>query len=84
MTPIHDPDPLGLAVAAADGREHPAQGGLVGRVAREHLVGERQALRRDDEGDDNLHTVAAFVAAVTETAGIVFVGGHLTLEVGAR
>ena len=81
---VHDPDPLGRAVAAADRREHPAQGRLVGGVAREHLVGERQALRSDHEGDDDLHAVAAFVAAVAETAGIVFVGRHVALEVGAR
>jgi hypothetical protein len=80
---IHHPDALGRAVAAADGGEHLAQGGLVGGVAGEHLVGEGQAFGRDDEGDDDLHAVAAFIPAVAEAARVGLVVGHVALEVGA-
>jgi hypothetical protein len=81
---IHNPNTLGGAEAAADRGEHVAQGGLVGGVARQHLVGERQAFGRDDEGDDDLDAVPALVAAVAEAAGIVRVVRHGALEVGAR
>ena len=31
--------------------------GLVGGVARQHFVGQRETLRRDDQGDHHLHAV---------------------------
>jgi hypothetical protein len=80
---IHHPDALGAAVTFLDTLEHVPQRGLVGGVAGQHLVGQRQALGRDHQGHDHLHAVGAFVPAVTEAAGISFIPGHVTLEIRA-
>ena len=60
---IHGPDPLGLAVLAL----HPLADVLYGRhvraVAREDLVGQRQALGRDHQADADLLAVRPMVAA---------------------
>ena len=82
MPRFHNPDPFGGTETAADRREHVTQRRFVGGVTGQHLVGERQAFGRDDEGDDDLHAVAAFVAAVAEAAGIVLVGRHVAFEAG--
>lgn len=63
--------------------EHVAQRGLVGGVAGQHLVGQRQPLGRDHQRHHDLDTVAAFVAAVTEAARVILVGRHGGFEVGA-
>ena len=83
-TAIHDPDPTDLPVTLFHQRDHRRQRGLVGGVARHHLVSERQALGRDHQGDDHLHTVAAPVARVTKLARIVFRLGPVAFKIGAR
>ncbi len=57
--------------------------GFVGGVAGQHFVGEREALGRDDEGDDDLHAVAALVAAVAEAARVGGIDGRITFKIRA-
>ena len=57
--------------------------GFVRGVAGQHFVGEREALGRDDEGDDDLHAVAALVPAVAEAARVGGVGGRITFKIRA-
>jgi len=52
-------------------------------IAGKDFVGEREALGSDDEGDDNLHAVAAFIPAVAETTQAGGVFGRVALEIGA-
>ena len=80
---VHHPDAVGLAVALLDAVQEAAQRGVVGGVARHHLVAQREALGRDDQRDDDLHAVAALVAAVAELAQIVGPAVFVALEVGA-
>ena len=60
-----------------------AQRGLVGGVAGEHFISQRQTFGRDDQRHDHLHAVAALVATVTEAAGIGFICGHVAFKIGA-
>jgi hypothetical protein len=48
---VHHPDPPRLAVLLLDPGEERAQRLAVGGVAGQHLVGQRQALGRDHQGD---------------------------------
>lgn len=53
----------------------------VGPVARKHLEGQRQALRRADQADANLFAIAALVAGITPLGlGIAF---GLTFKISA-
>ena len=52
-------------------------------VARQHFVGQRKTLRRDDQRDDHLHTVAALVAAVAKTPLVIVILRRIGLEIGA-
>ena len=77
---VHDPDSVGTAILCFDLFEKIFQGGLVTGVARHHLVGEREALRGHDQGDDHLDAIRAFVSAV---AKLTFPGKRrVALEVG--
>lgn len=58
---IHQPDTLGLAVLGFDAFQKALPRRLVGGVARQHLIGQGQAVRRDDEGDDHLQPLALHV-----------------------
>lgn len=49
---IHQPDTLGLAILGFDAFQKALQRRLVGGIARQHLIGQGQAVRRDDQGDD--------------------------------
>ena len=49
----------------------------------EDLVGQREALGRDDQRDDHLHAVGPLVPAVAEAALVGRVVGRVALEVGA-
>src|SRR5262245_17647365 len=40
-------------------------------VARHHVVGERQPLRRDHQRNDHLHAVRSFIARIAKTALIL-------------
>ena len=53
-------------MALWDERAPVPQSGLVGGVAGEHLVSQRQSLGRDDQRHDDLHAVAALVSAAGE------------------
>ena len=57
---------------------------LVGRVPRQHFIGEREAFRRHDQRDDHLHAITALVAAVTVPAFVLLIGRRIGLEIGAR
>jgi hypothetical protein len=59
---------LALAQLRFDLFQESFQGGGVGGVAGHDLIGQREALRRDDQGDDHLHAVRPLVAAVAELA----------------
>lgn len=80
---VHQPGALGFPILLFDLGQHGAQGLVVDGIADEHFVAERQALRRDDECDDDrgggrdkggyrvgepLQAVGALVAAVAEAA----------------
>src|SRR5207245_7901196 len=65
---VHEPDPIGLAVLVLDFFNKGPQRGFVGGIAAEHLVSQGQALRSDDQCNDDLHAVGAFITAVTESA----------------
>ena len=66
--PIHDPNPLGLPVLFFYFLEKVGQGLLVLGVARQHFIGDRKTLRRDDQGDDHLNAIRTLVPAVTVAA----------------
>ena len=69
---IHHPDAPGLAVLRLDLAEKLPQRLVIRRVAGEHLVGQRQALRRDHQGDHHLRTIRPMITAVTMPALVAF------------
>ena len=81
---IHHPNPARLAVLALDLGEERAQRLAVGGVAGQDLIGERQALRGDDERDDELRAIGPLVAAVAVASLAVLrqIGG-VDLEIRA-
>ena len=81
---VHDPDAVGFPVLGFDFLQEAAQRRLVARVAGQHFVGERKALRRDHERDDHLRAVRALVAAVTVAPWVVFILGRVAFKIGAR
>ena len=42
-----------------------------------HFVGQRKALRRHDQRNDHLHTIAALVAAIAKAPLVILIGGGL-------
>src|SRR6201981_888581 len=56
--------------------------GFVGGIAAQHLVSQWQALRSDDQGDDALHAVGAFITAVAEAALVAFRKGWIAFKIG--
>jgi hypothetical protein len=79
--PIHHPHALSLAVLGLDLGQEVRQGLLVEGIAGKHLVGQGKAVRGHHQGDDHLHAIGAFVAAVTEFALTLLRG--VALEIGA-
>ena len=67
---VHHPDAPCLHTDARCGQEL-RQCGRIGRVAGQHLIGERQAFRRHDQGDHHLHAVKAVIARVAEAALVI-------------
>jgi hypothetical protein len=55
---IHTPHAPGFAILALDALEEILQGSAVPRVAREHLVGQRQSFRGHHQSDHHLHASA--------------------------
>ena len=53
-------------------------------LPRHHLVGQGKAFRRDHQGNDHLHAVAAFVAAVAEPPLVAFGKRRIAFKIGAR
>src|ERR1700680_3520471 len=82
--PVHHPDATRLAVLSLDARQKVAQSRLVLRVSRQHLVSERQAFRRDNESNNDLHAVRAAITRVPETALVLLAKRRVGFEVGAR
>lgn len=79
--PIHDPDPVGLAVPGLDLGQKILEGLLVEGIAGEDLVGQGKTVRGNDQGDDHLDAGGAMVATV---AMLALTGlGRIALEVGA-
>ena len=69
---IHHPCPARLAVAILDLPEEVPQRRVVDSVARQHLVGQRKAPRRDDQRDHHLPAIAP--AVVPTYVGIAVAG----------
>jgi len=67
-----------------DAREEIFERGRVRRIAREHFVGERQALRGHHQSDHHLHAVRTVIARVAVAALIVFICRWIGFEVRAR
>jgi hypothetical protein len=74
----------GLAVLAFDLGAEIAQRLAVGGIAGQNFVGERQAVRGDDQCDDELRAIGPLVAAVS-VASLAVLGkiGSVHLEIGA-
>ena len=66
--PVHHPGAIGFAVERLDLLQEVLQGGGVGGIAGQDLIGQRKALGGDDQGDHHLHAVRPLVAAVAEFA----------------
>ena len=79
--PVHHPRAPRLAIHPLDLGQELAERGLVGRVARHHLVRQRQAVGRHYQGDHHLPAIAAPIAVVA----VPGLGDLLaqSLEVGA-
>ncbi len=80
---IHDPDAVGLAVLGFNLAQGVAQRRAVGRVPRQHLIGEREAFGRHDQRNHHLGAVAALVAAVTVAPLVVFIVWQRGFKIGA-
>jgi hypothetical protein len=61
----------------------PLERGRIGRVAREHLVAQRETLGRDDQRDDHLPAIAALVSAVAVLPQILIAALLVRLKVRA-
>jgi hypothetical protein len=81
---VHQPDAARLAVLSLDVVEKPPQCRLVRSVAGQHLIGQRQALGRHHQGNDDLHTIGSMIARVPEAALVAFRERWIRLEIGAR
>jgi hypothetical protein len=69
---------------ALDAGEEILQRGRVGRIAGEHLVGERQALGSHHQRNNHLYAVGPMIARIAEAAFVFLVQRWIGLEVRAR
>ena len=74
-TAVHHPDAPRLAVLRFDFAKEAPQRLAVARVARQDLIGQRQPVWRDHQGDHHLRTVRALVS--------FWHGRRINLEIGA-
>src|SRR5208283_1120539 len=81
--PVHQPDPLHLPVLLLNLLADVTQRGVVRRVARQHLVADRIALRRQHHRQDHLHTIRTLVPTVSKAAFVLRVPGRVALEITA-
>ena len=83
-TPIHHPDAPGFAVESFNLLQKHFERRLVGGVPRQHFVGQRKTLRRDDQRNDHLHAIKTFVPAVAKLALVRFPKRRVALKVSGR
>src|SRR3970040_1699297 len=81
--PIHQPNALGFAVLGFNLVEKLLERAAVLGVARQYFVSQRKALRRDDQRNHHLPTIAALVATIAKTPLVVLVVGGIGLEICA-
>lgn len=79
---VQHPDAVGLAVLGLDGLQDLVQRGDVRAVAIEHLVGQREAIRTDDQGQHDLGTIGPVIARVAPAH--LGIGRGQALDVGTR
>src|ERR1700726_781008 len=77
---VHQPDPARLAVLPLDAIEKSTQRRLVGRVAGQHFVGQRQTFGRHHQGNDDLHTIRPVIARIAEAALVALRKWRIGLE----
>ena len=79
---VHHPHALGLAKTSFDGRDDGFHGLQILRVARQGVVGQREAVARDDQRDDHLLAIAAVIARVAAPGQVVLFGQSLEVTAG--
>ena len=67
-----------------DPLEKTPQRRLVGGVAGQHLIGQRQAFGGHHQSDDDLHTIRPVIARVPKAPLVAFRKWWIGLEIGAR
>jgi hypothetical protein len=81
---VHQPHSARLAVLLLDALEKAPQRRLVGDIAGQHLIGQRQAFGGHHQGNDDLHTIRPMIARVPEAALVTLRKRRIRLEIGAR
>ena len=82
---VHEPEVADLAIFRLKPPDERHLRLLVARVAGKHLVGERETVRRQDEGNHDLEAVPSLVAAVSVALDVAVERLRaVNLEVGAR
>jgi hypothetical protein len=79
---IHDPDALAFAETGFDGGDDVANGLEIAGVAGEGLMGQRKAVTRDDQSDNDLLTIAAVIAGIAALGEIVVFGKTFKISAG--
>src|SRR6266550_4871654 len=77
---VHQPDPTRLAVLPLDALEKTPQRRLVGGVAGQHLVGQRQTFGGHHQSDNYLHTIRPMIARVPKAPLVAFRKWWIRLE----
>ena len=81
---VHQPDALSLAILPLDAIQKILERRLVGGVARQHLVGQRQTFGRNDQRDHHLHAIGPVIARVAVAPLVALRERWIGLEIGAR
>lgn len=81
---VHHPGASRAAILPLNVRKEAAQRGLVRRVARQHLVGQRQSLRGHHQRNDYLHAIGSAIARVAKPAFVLFRLRRIALKIRAR
>jgi polyhydroxyalkanoate synthase len=79
--PVHDPDPLRFPEPGFDRRDDGLDGLQVLGIPCQGPVGQREAVARHDQREDDLLTIAAVIPGIAATGQVVLLGQ--ALEVGA-